>query len=69
MDFGEALHLLRNGHELTRAAWDDPKQLTSMRGGKLYKVIPCQVAHYSHAKLGWNPTTNDILATDWELVK
>lgn len=69
MDFTEALHLMRNGHTLTRAAWDDPKQVTTFEGGKLKKVIACQVAHYTHAKLGWNPHINDILAEDWRLVK
>lgn len=69
MDFTEALHLMRNGHTLTRESWDDPKQVTTFQGGKLQKVIACQVAHYTHAKLGWHPHTNDILAEDWKLVK
>ena len=69
MDFTEALHLMRQSHALTREAWDDPKVIATLEGGKLYKVIHCQVAHYTHAKLGWNPTVNDILAEDWKLVK
>ena len=69
MDFTEALHLMRNGHTLTRDSWDDPKQVTTFEAGKLKKVIACQVAHYTHAKLGWNPHINDILAEDWRLVK
>ena len=69
MDFTEALNLMRNGHELTRESWDDPRQVATLEGNKLQKVIACRCAHWTHMKLGWNPTNNDILAEDWKLVK
>ena len=68
MTFEEALALLKQGKTLTRLAWKDPKQRATLED-KFYRVIPCQVAHYTHAKLGWTPLPNDLLATDWELIE
>ena len=74
MNFQDALTLMLEGHTLTREAWDDPRVVATIdeRQGvrtEFNRVIPCNVAHYTHIKLGWNPTRNDILATDWKLTK
>jgi len=68
MTFEEALVLLKQGKTLTRLAWKDPFQRVTLED-KFYRVIPCRVAHYTHAKLGWTPLPNDLLATDWEITK
>ena len=74
MNFQDALTLMQEGHTLTRKAWDDPNvfaMLDEVCGARtdFQKQVACRVAHYTHAKLGWNPTRNDMLAEDWELVK
>ena len=73
MNFEEALPLLREGKTLTRLCWKDKHQRVTLEGDgctiRFYKVVPCQVAHYKHAKLGHNPTPNDLLGTDWVVVK
>ena len=69
MNFEQALPLLREGKRLTREGWKDPRCVVTLENGRLEKVIKCKVAHYTHAKLGYNPTTNDLLGNDWELVK
>ena len=75
MNFGEALKLLQEGHTLRREGWHDPhvevtlEEKNGMGRIDFQKVVKCQVAHYTHAKLGWHPTPNEILATDWKLVK
>lgn len=73
MRFETALILLRGGAVMTREFWDDKHQRVTLEGGtgfeKFYKVVPCKVAHYTHAKLGYTPTPNDILATDWKVLK
>lgn len=73
MNFEQALIALREGAIMTREFWDDKHQRVTLEGGagfeKFYKVVPCKVAHYNHAKLAYNPTVNDILATDWTVIK
>ena len=74
MNLGEALKLLQEGHTLRREGWHDPHvevTLEEVQGvrTKFQKVVKCQVAHYTHAKLGWHPHPNEILATDWEVVE
>lgn len=70
MNFQYALTQMKlHGRAVTREAWDDPKIKATLEDDKFFKVVPCQVAHYTHAKLGWNPTTNDLLAEDWKLAK
>lgn len=70
MNFQYALTQMKlHGRAVKRDAWDDPKMVATLEGTRFYKVIPCQVANYTHAKLGWNPTTNDLLAEDWRLAK
>ncbi len=73
MNFEGALPLLRDGKAFTRNAWDDKFQRVTLENDegfeKFYKVVPCRVAHYTHAKLGYNPTPNDILGTDWTVLK
>jgi len=74
MNFQKALTLMQDGYRMTRKAWDDPNiiaMIDEVQGVRtdFQKVVACQVAHYTHAKLGWNPTRNDILATDWEYAR
>lgn len=73
-NFQEALTLMQEGHTLTRRAWDDTNvhaMLEEVCGArtKFQKRVACRAAHHTHVKLGWNPTVNDILANDWELIK
>lgn len=67
MNFEQALPLLREGKRLTRKGEDDPRCVVTLENNRFYKVIKCKVAHYTHAKLAYTLTTNDILANDWEL--
>ena len=58
---------------MRRAGWHDPHvvvTLEELQGVRtnFQKNYACRVAHYTHAKLGWNPTPGEILATDWEIV-
>lgn len=76
MNFQEALTLLQEGSTLTRECWHkhDPNVVVTLEEvqgvrTKFQKVVKCQVAHYTHSKLGWHPHPNDILATDWKEVK
>ena len=73
MNFEDIPPLLREGKTFTRLEWDDKHQrVTLVDNGcytKFYKVVPCEVAHYKHAKLGYNPTPTDILANDWTELK
>ena len=74
MNFQDALTLMQEGKVLTREAWDDPNifcMIEEVQGVRtnFQKQIACQVAHYTHAKNGWHPHKNDILATDWKLAK
>ena len=74
MNFQDALALLQAGHTLRRTSWDDPRAevtLEEQQGEriKFKKVVACRVAHYTHVKHGWNPHPNEILATDWEIVR
>lgn len=73
MNFQQALTLMQEGRTLTRGVWHehDPNVVVTLeeeQGVRInfQKVIKCQVAHYTHAKLGWHPHPNDILATDWK---
>lgn len=72
MNFEGALPLLRDGNAFTRKAWDDKYQRVTLENGegfeRFYKVVPCKVAHHTHAKLGYNPTPADILANDWKML-
>lgn len=69
MNFEFALPLLRDGKAFTRRAWKDKHLRVTLENDegfeKFYKVMPCKVAHYTHAKLGYQPTSTDILANDW----
>jgi precorrin-3B methylase len=74
MNFQDALTLMQEGKIVTRKAWGDPNvfaMLDEVCGARtdFQKQVACRVAHYTHAKLGWHPHPNDILAEDWELVK
>lgn len=69
MNFEQALSLLRKGNRLTRKGWEDPRYVVTLENDRFKRVIKCKVAHYTHAKLRYDPTPNDILANDWELVK
>ena len=75
MNFEEALPLLKKGHTLTRTGWNDPYCIATLEdkdgltANDFQKVVACRVGPYTHAKLGWHPTNNDILADDWKLVK
>lgn len=72
MNFEGALPLLRDGKAFTRQAWKDKRQRVTIENDEgfenFYKVGPCRVAHYTHAKLRYNPTPNDILANDWVVI-
>ena len=69
MNFEDILPLLRDGKAFTRQGWKDKHQRVTLENDGLfenfYKVVPCKVAHYTHAKLVYNPTPTDILANDW----
>ena len=69
MNFEEALPLLREGKALTRLCWKDKHQHVTLENNTFYKVVNCQAAHYTHAKLAFNPTPNDLLGTDWTVLK
>lgn len=68
MNFEGALPLLRDGKAFTRKAWKDKHQRVTLENEKFYKVVPCNVAHHTHIKLGYNPTSTDILANDWMVI-
>lgn len=69
MNFEQALPLLREGKRLIRKCEDDPRCVVTLENDRLQKVVKCKVAHYTHAKLAYTLTPNDIVANDWELVK
>ena len=69
MNFEQALPLLREGKRLIRKGEKDPRCVMTLENDRLQKVVKCKVAHYTHAKLAYTLTPNDILANDWELTK
>ena len=72
MDFSDALRQMREGLAVGRLAWCDEKGFykntieiigpTGGQDGQIVEWVPM-----TGIKRGWNPTQEDILATDWSL--
>ena len=80
MNFQDALTNLQAGKQVLRTGWKDKdrhvllfvrpeKYQGYLRDGVLYRNDQTQVAQYTRIYRCYNPTVNDILATDWELAK
>ena len=75
MTFGDAVGLLKQGKSVGRAGWNGKKMYVylewyspSQFSGRVY--APCLVmftAQGTHQP-GWNASTADVLAEDWEVV-
>lgn len=80
MNFQDALTELQNGKRLTRTCWKDKSKYVMLfarpekyqgykQDGIFYQQVAMNIAHYTHMDVVWEPGTNGVLATDWELVK
>lgn len=75
MDFATALKQMRNGSKLTRTLWGDAQRLVEIRTNAVegtlqeyeyfvrYDVLG---ANIGRTPMPYDPTTDDILAYDWE---
>lgn len=64
VNFSQALDRIKWGQPMTRVAWNDPATY-------VYRLNPPDTdkinIHYSTgADFLWNPTVEDIMATDWQ---
>ena len=71
MDFGSALHALRNGYRVRRADWQGPTWIRMQLpndGSKItlpYALFKTREGHL----VPWVASQTDIFAGDWEIVE
>lgn len=74
MDFGQALHALRNGVGVSRRGWNgkdmwislqEPDSFSEMTLPYLYLNYPPCDAHPNGARVPWLASQTDLLAQDW----
>lgn len=64
MNFSQALERIKWGQPMTRAKWEDLKTYVHRLNGDDNDKINL---HYSSgAESLWSPTTEDVLADDWQ---
>ncbi len=79
MNFQDALTNLQDGKRLTRTCWKDKGKYVALfarpdnyqgykQDGIFYVRVAMNVGHYTHMDVVWNPSTDGVLATDWEIV-
>lgn len=78
MDFGSALHALRNGYCVARSGWNGkgmwlalqtPDEHSKMTLPYIYLSYPKgSEAYPDGARVPWLASQTDLLAPDWELV-
>ena len=83
MDFGEALHLLKEGKKLAREGWNGKGQYIELATNISYVNSKGEVVNVNHdaigsqaiafvgtsgVQLGWLATQSDMLAQDWRIV-
>ena len=83
LDFGEALHALKNGRKVRRAGWNGkglslelqvPDAHSKMTLPYIYMSYPSTPAsdtapeNHINAKVPWLASQTDMLAEDWEFV-
>ena len=79
MDFGEALKTLKEGKKVARAGWNGKGQFVEKYGP--YSIChpennelrtSAEFLHLKNAQdiyVPWVPSTGDLFAEDWEVVK
>lgn len=77
MDFGQALHHLRNGGKVQRSGWNGkglwlelqvPDAHSKMTLPYIYINYPDDAANTPGARVPWLASQTDVLAFDWNIV-
>lgn len=77
MDFGQALHHLRNGGKVQRSGWNGkglwlelqvPNAHSKMTLPYIYINYPDDAANTPGARVPWLASQTDVLAFDWNIV-
>lgn len=77
MDFGQALHHLRNGGKVQRSGWNGkglwlelqvPDENSKMTLPYIYINYPDDAANTPGARVPWLASQTDVLAFDWNIV-
>lgn len=68
MNFGQAVEAAINGSKIARAGWNGKGMFVTLRCEAGYE--PCFVLKTTMGTMqpGWNASTPDVLARDWDLV-
>lgn len=79
MNFGQALNALEQGKQVFRKGWNGvgmwlnlqkPDTHSKMTLPYIYIEYPVNPNHHAYpngAKIPWQPSQTDMLATDWEI--
>lgn len=72
MNFGEALTLLKTGHQMTREGWNGPGQSIELQvpDKKSKMSLPYIFINTVHGeRVPWLASQTDLLAEDWKLAE
>ena len=79
-DFGAAIRLIKDGHEVCREGWNGKKQYIQLASGISYKTSDGEIVNCEHdaignqaiafvgtsgVQMGWLASQADMLAEDW----